>query len=248
MKKQLSLVLLCLFVVVGSLSAKTDNPKSTRDVILILHTSAVSGAAKDENGESLYKGIAVRKRQEPQPHLRELEARRKQREREQDGVIRRLQRLSSDIHIKRQFTGLIHAIAVEIPVENESEIRSWPEIRNISPNRRYKRLLLESNPLMKVSSAWEESGGAEQAGRGVKIGIIDTGIDSTHVMFDDEDYPVLDGYPVGDAEFANRKIIAARVFPKRGDTAEESTPMDRDGHGTHVASCAAGELNTPSPL
>ena len=43
-------------------------------------------------------------------------------------------------------------------------------------------------------------------------------------------------------------IIVARVFTKGGDSIEDSTPRDRNGHGTHVASCAAGSLNTVSPL
>ncbi|MFH1738058.1 MAG: S8 family serine peptidase, partial [bacterium] len=78
--------------------------------------------------------------------------------------------------------------------------------------------------------------------------IIDTGIDCTHVIFDDEGYEYPEGFPLGETAFTNKKVIVARAFPVSGDTAEESTPRDREGHGTHVASCAAGRLNTPSPL
>ncbi|WP_324605134.1 S8 family serine peptidase [Streptomyces sp. NRRL S-87] len=52
-------------------------------------------------------------------------------------------------------------------------------------------------------------------GKGVKIAVLDTGIDATH--------PDLKG-----------KVVAARDFSRSGSTA------DRFGHGTHVASIAAG--------
>jgi subtilisin family serine protease len=123
-----------------------------------------------------------------------------------------------------------------------------PDVLSIVPNRRYSYSLTRSNDLMNAPAAWQLTGGEQLAGRGMKIGIIDTGIDHTHVMFDDQGYQAPEGYPIGDTDFTNNKIIVARVFTKGGDSAIDSTPRDRDGHGTHVASCAAGNLNTPSPL
>ena len=101
---------------------------------------------------------------------------------------------------------------------------------------------------MNAPMAWQLNGGESLAGQGIKIGIIDTGIDNTHIMFDDERYELPEGYPLGDTDFTNNKIIVARVFTKNGDSSEDSTPSDRNGHGTHVASVAAGSLNTISPL
>ncbi|MFC1605159.1 hypothetical protein ACFL5F_09060, partial [Planctomycetota bacterium] len=60
------------------------------------------------------------------------------------------------------------------------------------------------------------------AGEGIKIGIIDTGIDHTHVMFEDEGYNIPPGFPRGDIGFTNNKIIVARVFTKNGDSIEDS--------------------------
>ena len=123
-----------------------------------------------------------------------------------------------------------------------------PDVLAMVPNRRYNYSLTRSNDLMNAPVAWQLTGGEEFAGSGIKIGIIDTGIDHTHVMFDDKGYQPPEGYPLGDTDFTNNKIIVARVFTKVGDSAIDSTARDRNGHGTHVASCAAGNFNSPSTL
>lgn len=68
-----------------------------------------------------------------------------------------------------------------------------------------------SVPLLEVPGVWADSG----RGAGVKIGIVDTGIDPAH------------------PDFAGR-IRATRDFTGKGSVA------DGHGHGTHVASIAAG--------
>jgi len=160
----------------------------------------------------------------------------------------RLRKISPDIITRRRFTGLINGLSLEIPDRIEPRIRSLPEVLAIVPNRKYSQLLTKSNDLMNAPLAWQLSGGQAHAGEGIKIGIIDTGIDNNHIMFNDEGYELPEGYPLGDTNFTNNKIIVARVFTKNGDSIEDSTPSDRNGHGTHVASCAAGNMNTISPL
>ncbi|MCP4608575.1 MAG: S8 family serine peptidase [Planctomycetes bacterium] len=160
----------------------------------------------------------------------------------------RLRKISPDIVTRRRFTGLINGISLEMPGRMAQRIRSLPEVLTIVPNRKYNQMLTKSNDLMNAPGAWQFSGGQSQAGQGIKIGIIDTGIDNTHIIFNDEGYELPDGFPLGDTNFTNNKIIVARVFTKAGDSVQDSTPRDRNGHGTHVASCAAGSLNTISPL
>ena len=160
----------------------------------------------------------------------------------------RLKGLSPGIRPGRRFTGLLNGLSLEMPRGVASRIRSMSDVLAIVPNRRYDYSLTRSNDLMNAPVAWQLAGGQAFAGHGIKIGIIDTGIDHTHVMFDDQGYQPSEGYPLGDTDFTNNKIIVARVFTKGGDSAVDSTPRDRNGHGTHVASCAAGNFNTPSPL
>src|SRR3989344_4812518 len=81
----------------------------------------------------------------------------------------------------------------------------------ISP-RSYKPFLNESIPLVNAPYAWNTLG---FKGNGVRIAILDTGINSTH--------PMLAG-----------RIIQAQDFTN------DNTTEDLNGHGTHVAGIAAG--------
>ncbi|CAL9761270.1 unnamed protein product [Musa acuminata subsp. burmannicoides] len=92
--------------------------------------------------------------------------------------------------------------------------------------------------ISKPGGAWDSG----NMGEGVIIGVIDTGIAADHYSFSD------DGMPPPPAKFkgscrpfskvtCNNKIIGARGFNYGPDTA-----VDDDGHGTHVASIAAGNF------
>ncbi|MCO5548281.1 hypothetical protein L7F22_001738 [Adiantum nelumboides] len=107
------------------------------------------------------------------------------------------------------------------------------------------------------NGAWQEEGGAINAGEGVVIGILDTGIDPTHPSFSDntlKPYPKPDKFQ-GSCEVApefpegscNRKLVGAQHFAKAAIASGEfnatidfASPLDGDGHGTHTASTAAG--------
>ncbi|KAL1559778.1 subtilisin-like protease [Salvia divinorum] len=84
---------------------------------------------------------------------------------------------------------------------------------------------------------WQSSG----YGRGVIIGVLDTGILPEHPSFSDEGIPPPPAKWKGKCEFnhtsCNNKIIGARTFTTSGDN-----PLDNDGHGTHTASTAAGRF------
>ena len=243
LKRIFVFLLFCLFAISNN-HARPINRPGLRSFIIVLKEPSLSRSAFDERGNSLYKGISKREG-------RRFEHAMKRRRKLQDKLSHfenRLRKLSPDIVPRRRFTGLINGLSLEMPGRIAPRIRSLPEVLAIVPNRKYNRLLTKSNDLMNAPLAWQLNGGQSLAGQGIKIGIIDTGIDNTHIMFNDEGYELPDGYPLGDANFTNNKIIVARVFTKNGDSSEDSTPSDRNGHGTHVASCAAGSLNTISPL
>ena len=85
-------------------------------------------------------------------------------------------------------------------------------------------------------------GGIAAAGDGMRIGIIDDGIDMTRPSFSGAGYNYPPGFPKGIRSGTNGKIIVARAFAPPGGSARMRTAFDPDGseHGTHVAGIAAG--------
>ena len=114
----------------------------------------------------------------------------------------------------------------------------------VFPVRLYKKLLDRAALLQKAPAAWDTVGGWENAGAGIKIGIIDSGIDVSHPAFLDVGFTMPDGFPRvnkdTDNRYTNKKVIVARNY----DTAVSASAADRDGHGTAVAMIAAGTRNT----
>ena len=113
-------------------------------------------------------------------------------------------------------------------------------------------------------SLWKSLGGQEEAGEGVVVGVIDTGIWPEHPSFSDPDpfgsaYPAPPGGPYecdfgntdtnpDDAPFTcNNKLIGAYNFTAVNQTVNGGLPpgefdsaRDADGHGTHISGTAAG--------
>ncbi|OMO81023.1 hypothetical protein COLO4_23810 [Corchorus olitorius] len=84
-------------------------------------------------------------------------------------------------------------------------------------------------------------------GKGVIIGVLDTGVFPSHPSFSDEGMPPPPAKWKGRCEFAtcNNKIIGARSFNIDGNMTNGTgvqPPIDDDGHGTHTASTAAGRF------
>ena len=96
-----------------------------------------------------------------------------------------------------------------------------------------------------AAKAW--STGLPNQGDGIKIGIIDDGIDQTHGYFSPAGYTMPPGYPKGQTAYTTAKVIVARAFAPAGTTWKYALkPFDpvESGHATHVAGIAAGNAGT----
>ena len=96
--------------------------------------------------------------------------------------------------------------------------------------------------LVHALEAWTAGGGTPAAkGDGVKVAIVDTGIDVTHPCFNDAGYPTQQKQ--GPASLTNNKVIVAKVFNNKAAN-KNWTPEDLNGHGTHVAGTVACNEHT----
>lgn len=156
-------------------------------------------------------------------------------------------------------TGAVHnvlnAVFVQAPKERLAELQSLPGVQAVVRLRRVRPLLDAAVQLVNAPAAWAAVGGVQNAGRGIKIAIIDTGIDQNHPAFQDAALPMPAGFPKCTVQqycdYTNNKVIVARSYvsqPGPVDPAQshpdDPTPRDRVGHGTATAMVAAGETNT----
>jgi minor extracellular serine protease Vpr len=190
------------------------------------------------------------------------DAYRKQVETKQAAVLRTLG--ARGITVTGSVSELLNAIFVSAPADRVPELAAIPGVIAVRPMRRFKMALNKATQLMNAPAAWAAlPGGAANAGKGIKIAIIDTGIDQTHPAFQDSSltpaggiFPICtQGHPE-DCAFTNSKVIVARSYvrqlaagsdpanPALDSMPDDYSPRDRDGHGTAVASCAAANTNT----
>jgi hypothetical protein len=80
---------------------------------------------------------------------------------------------------------LLNAIYVASDTARAAQLRTAPGVRYVARVPRYHRSLDRAIQLINVPAAWNAQGGASHAGAGIRIAIIDTGIESTHAAFQD---------------------------------------------------------------
>jgi len=151
---------------------------------------------------------------------------------------------------------LMNGMFVRATPDQAAALRTLSGVKAVVPLRRYQKT--DQLMMSKVQQAWASAaiGGQSNAGKGLKIGIIDTGIDQTHPSFQDSSLSPPAGFPKCDVPsncaFTSGKVIVARSYVSTltagsnpSDPAADSRPddvsaRDLDGHGTAVASVAAG--------
>jgi uncharacterized protein (TIGR03437 family) len=149
---------------------------------------------------------------------------------------------------------LQNAIFVAAPASRVAELQSIPGVGAVKPARKMKLLLNRATTLANASAAWTAVGGESNAGAGIKIGVIDTGIDQTHPALQDSSLSTPSGFPKGVTSYTTNKVIVARSYVSMlTDTnpvdslPDDFSPRDRIGHGTFNAVVAAGNsVSTPA--
>lgn len=140
-----------------------------------------------------------------------------------------------------------NALFVEAPdAAAAAQIASLAGVKRVVPERTFHMVLDRAAVLHKVEDAWNRIGYAN-AGAGVKIGIIDSGIDTAHPGFQDADLQAPASYPrtgsVEDLAYTSNKVIVARSYVYLVGRDPDNTPRDHVGHGTALAMVAAGVRN-----
>jgi minor extracellular serine protease Vpr len=167
----------------------------------------------------------------------------------QRSVRAELARRKLTVHRSSQL--LVNAIYVDAGHASAADLSSIPGVKRVQYLPPVSRDLNAAVGLVNASTAWSAVGGTGAAGSGIKIGIIDSGIDQNHPGFQDSSLRPPAGFPKGDTAYTNSKVIVARSYVSRlagtdpvSSTPDDLSPRDRMGHGTAIAMIAAGVQNS----
>ena len=143
--------------------------------------------------------------------------------------------------VRWRYQRVLNALAVVVPADAVSRLERLPGVIGVTPSVPYRATLDASPALIGAPSTWRA--GLANQGAGMKIGIIDDGIDAKSPMFDPSGFTMPAGFPRGDTRFTTAKVIVARAFtstPPPLPAARLPFDRKRSQHATHVAGIAAG--------
>jgi subtilisin family serine protease len=139
---------------------------------------------------------------------------------------------------------VLDGMAVVVPRSQLGRLSSIPGA-TVWPSVTYHSTLDRSAKLIGAPTIWGPT--YATAGNGVKIGIIDDGLDQSHVFFDPSNFTYPAGYPKGNTAYTTPKVIVAKAFsPATNHWKYAMTPFDPSlsDHATNVAGIAAGDHDT----
>ncbi|TQO20480.1 PA domain-containing protein [Rhodoglobus vestalii] len=178
------------------------------------------------------------------------------------------------------YTLATNGFSADLTAEQAVELSANKLVASIVPDELKKITAAQRSTeflgLEGADGVWASTGGAETAGEGIVVGVLDTGFapenpafagdalgsaagdqpyrDGDSIIFEKADGQTFTGVCVEGEQFAaddcSTKVISARYFidgfgaGNIGDASvgEFVSPRDGDGHGSHTASTAAGNL------
>ncbi len=165
---------------------------------------------------------------------------------ERQRVVQRLQALGG-IEVQGNTEFILNSVIVRVSPDQYAAVGSISGVKKVYVSRPRHMTLDGAANLHNAQAMWAIAGGSAKAGAGIKIGIVDSGIDITKPMFIDSSLTLPAGYPKGESSLTNTKVIVARNFLNLLPYQAVQTAVDEEGHGTFVAACAAGR-QVPAPL
>jgi len=149
-----------------------------------------------------------------------------------------------------EFRLLFNGVVVDTDAHRHDVLHGLPFVEWVSSTDRirYRPTLDRSIPMIGAPDYWDATGGQAEAGVGIKVAVIDSGIDMNNPFFDPSGFYFPPGYPMGATTVTTEKVIASRIYLRPDnpvDTSkDEPIPIDHWGHGSHCAGIIGGVAGT----
>lgn len=222
----------------------SDRPQNTTDVVVLVQLKSPALFARDNVTENEKKAL--------------LE--------EQKKALEEIQDLEPSAKLLFSYRFVLNALAVVVPKESQEKIAELEGVSSANEQALFKAptttvakgsaqkadFEITSTEWIGVKKAYELG----HKGKGMSVGIIDSGIDYTHSMFEgpgtEEVYKSIDPlkdapenlYPnnkvVGGIDLVGEKYSPGNANPENRIPVPDNNPIDLGGHGTHVGGTVAG--------
>lgn len=190
---------------------------------------------------------------------------------EQKETLEKARALSPNVKLLFSYKFTVNALALSVPSELYDQVGNLGTVAKLETETLFNRPVVPQfkeeliNKLVKEANKFKTTSvshiGAVKVheelsitGAGIKVGIIDTGVDYTHSMLggpgDVQAYEQMDKevatplFPnlkvVGGYDFAGTDYSPGAAFPDWRIPRPDVNPIDEGGHGTHVAGSVAG--------
>jgi minor extracellular serine protease Vpr len=166
-------------------------------------------------------------------------------ERAQDAAAAQLHAAIPQAQVQERYQLLLDGFAVQLPTKKLPALVKLGFVNKVYPSLRYFATDDTSANVIGAGTFTQATG---DAGEGVKIGVVDTGVDSTNPFLAPAGLAYPAGFPKGNTKYTTPKVIVARDFYPPGATGESTLPFNAsEPHATHVAGIAAGDAGTTAP-
>lgn len=150
-----------------------------------------------------------------------------------------------NVTLKREYSKAFNGYSVQLPADQVDRLLKLPGVKAVYPNLEYHALPVETTgevgPLLDNSvphigaPEWWDAG---YKGKGVKVAVIDTGIDYNH--------PSIKGAYKGGFDFVDNDKDPSETSPDPTKPPVDGKPYETE-HGTHVAGTIVGRGNPSDP-
>lgn len=171
---------------------------------------------------------------------------------ERQSFAQSLKKSIPNAQIERHYDTVLNGVVVTSESDIFEQLSALPGVSKVYREEMYYEQMDTSLDLIKAKQVWEQLGGSAEAGKGIKVAVIDGGIRPENPMFRDEGFTAPEVKATDDycatikPDFCNNKLIVARFSAPTFTTIpqEYMSPLGQGGHGTHVAGTVTGMPTT----